>query len=395
VVQAVVQTVARPLGRACGHRGYRDGVVVRVGFLGAGLIARYHAMQIGLAPEACEVSVVHDPDAGRAERFAEAQGARSVDSVEEVLDLCDVVFVCTWTAAHRGIVEEVAAAGLPVFCEKPLGVDLADAVAVAGAALACPVNAVGLVLRTSPALLAVRELLEDPESGELMAVVFRDDQYIPVQGMYESTWRGDPARCGSGTLLEHSIHDVDLLEWLAGPIRTVAAQQSFHHGIPGIEDCVSTVGRFESGATFTLTSVWHDVLDRPSQRRMELFCRNRLITLEGDVFGPVHLHSDAASSSLADDELVDWLRGRGVALRSTESALLAAVDGLATGRSPEGVRPDARDALRAHVLVDSLYRSADAGGVLVEVPPGIPPIPSVSASELDRSSDPSPAPGGA
>lgn len=355
-------------------------MAVRVGFLGAGFIARYHAMQLQLAPEVCEVVAVHDPDVDRASRFADAEGARTASTVDEVLECCDVVFVCTWTAAHRATVEAVAAAGLPVLCEKPLGTDLDDAVAVAAAALACPVNAVGLVLRTSPALLAVRELLEDPSAGELMAIAFRDDQFLPTRGMYDSDWRGDVSRAGSGTLLEHSIHDVDLLEWLAGPIRTVSAQQSFHHQLEGIEDSVSAVGRFTSGATFTLTSIWHDVFDRPSQRRIELFCQNRLITLEGDLFGPVHVHSDDAVLHLADDGLIEWLLGRGVALRSTESSLLAAVEAVRSDGEAEAVHPDARDALRAHVVVDALYRSAANDGTGVEVPSGLPdlsPLPGV------------------
>lgn len=349
-----------------------SGVTVRVGFLGAGFIARYHAMQLRLAPEPCEVTAVHDPDADRARRFAEAEGGAAVDSVDAVLEGSEVVFVCTWTAAHRAAVEAAAAAGLPLFCEKPLGVDLADAEAVARAALRCPVNAVGLVLRTSPALLALRELVVDPAAGELMGIVFRDDQYIPTQGMYESDWRGDPDRAGSGTLLEHSIHDVDLLEWLAGPIGVVSAQQSFLHRIDGIEDSVSASGRFASGATFTLTSIWHDVLDRPSQRRIEVFCRNRLVTLEGDVFGPVHLHSDAESLILADQGLADWLEGRGVALRSTESELLAAAAALDAGAEAVPPHPDVIDALRAHVVVDAMYRSARTSGERVEVAGGIP-----------------------
>ena len=76
---------------------------------------------------------VHDPDPERARRFAAAEGAVVAASVAEVLERSEVVFVCTWTSAHREVVEAVAAAGLPVMCEKPLGTDLADAVAVASA----------------------------------------------------------------------------------------------------------------------------------------------------------------------------------------------------------------------------------------------------------------------
>ena len=70
--------------------------------------------------------------------------------------------------------------------------DLAGAAAMAdllrGSGL---VHQVGLVLRRSPAFLLLKDLVADPASGRVMSVVFRDDQYIPVQGMYASSWRGD------------------------------------------------------------------------------------------------------------------------------------------------------------------------------------------------------------
>ena len=70
-----------------------------------------------------------------------------------------------------------------VFCEKPLSVDLAGAAAMAdllrGSGL---VHQVGLILRRSPAFLLLKDLVADPASGRVMSVVFRDDQYIPMQG---------------------------------------------------------------------------------------------------------------------------------------------------------------------------------------------------------------------
>jgi predicted dehydrogenase len=174
--------------------------------------------------------------------------------------------------------------------------------------------------------------------------------------MYRSTWRGDPDRAGSGTLLEHSIHDLDILEWLFGPIESVAAHTAHVHGIAGIEDSVSALMRFESGASATLTSVWHDVLARPSQRRMEVFCERALLTLEGDTFGPVHWERDDDSGTLEGDGLVDWLHSRQVSMESAEETFLGAVAGHGSAS------PTVADALRAHVIADAIYRSADAGG---------------------------------
>jgi predicted dehydrogenase len=347
-------------------------VTVRVGFLGCGFIARYHAFQLAVAEEPHVIAAVHDHDRARAEAFAASEGGAVCDSVEEVAGSSDVVLVCTWTAAHRDLVAAVAATGTPLLCEKPLGVDLDDARAVAAAARvpgSSPFALTGLVLRTSPAMLALREMVREPGGGRVMNVVLRDDQFIPTRGMYESDWRGDPRRAGSGTLLEHSIHDVDLLEWLFGPLATVSAQQAFFHGLDRIEDSVSVVGRFASGASVTLASVWHDVLARPSMRRIEVFCERRLVTLEGDLFGPVHSQSDDGERCLEASELISWLQDRGVRPTSTEQRLLAAVAAAGRGEEVAPLRPDVEDALRAHVVVDAIYRSAAADGAAVQVPP--------------------------
>ncbi len=349
-----------------------------LGFLGCGFIARYHAMQLAVAGHDCSAVACHDPDGERAARFARevasqmpALGSPEVcGSVEEVLDASDAVFVCTWTAAHRELVVAAADRGLPVFCEKPLGTSLADAEAVALALESTPAHAVGLVLRSSPAMLAVQELVRDPAAGAVMNVVFRDDQYLPVDGLYESRWRVDATLAGSGALLEHSIHDADLLEFLVGPIDAVGAHVGHFHGIDGIEDNVTAMGRYQSGATFSLASVWHDIDARSSLRRIEVFCANRLVTLEGDVFGPVLMQSDDETLHLEGDEIVDWLDHRDVPTESTETAFLHAVGQHLEGRKPARLRPDAADALRAHQVVDAMYRSAAAGGAPVDVPAG-------------------------
>lgn len=344
---------------------------VRVGLLGAGLIGAYHAVQLNLASVPNRIVAVHDPDHDRAAALAAGQGARAMGSVEEVVAASDAVFVCTWTAEHHRCVAAAVAEGRPVFCEKPLSVDLAGARQLASmVGSAGVVDMVGLVLRTSPAFLAVRELLAEPSVGRVMNVVFRDDQYLPTQGMYASTWRGDRELAGSGTLLEHSIHDLDILEWLLGPVASVAARQSSFHGLDGIEDSVAVLLHFDGGATATLTSVWHDVLARPSQRRVEVFCERALITLEGDHDGPVRRQDDDGELVLAGDGLRDWLAGRGVPLVSSEERFLAAVADHLAGRTPPRLRPDVVDALRAHVVADAVYRSAAAGGGAVDVPPG-------------------------
>jgi predicted dehydrogenase len=344
-------------------------MTVRVGFLGGGLIASYHGKMLHTSAADAEIAVVHDPDRAKGEAFAAASGAERVDTEEELFDRVDAVYVCTWTSEHPRLVAEAARRGLAVFCEKPLATDLGAAVDMVEAVRAAGVtNQVGLVLRDSPAFLYLKMMIDRPESGRVMNVVFRDDQYIPVQGMYASTWRGDRTRAGAGTLLEHSIHDLDLLEWMLGPSRRVSALSANHHGLDGIEDAVVTSVGFEGGALASLTSVWHDVLARPSQRRVEVFCERAYLVLEGDVFGPVSWERDDDRGRAADESLVAELHAHGIRPRNPDQAFIEAVQ----GRRP--AYPDIGEALRAQLLVEAVYRSAASGGDAIDVPAGVPGV---------------------
>jgi predicted dehydrogenase len=338
-------------------------MTTRVGFLGAGFIANVHASLL----RSCAVAWagVYDVDPARAEAFAAKTGATVCRTEDEVLAGCDAVFICTWTSEHPRLVERAAGRGLAIFCEKPLATDLAGATGMAEVVRrAGVVNQVGLVLRFSPAFCWLRTLISDPTSGRVMSVLFRDDQYIPLQGMYKSTWRGDVARAGAGALLEHSIHDVDILESLVGPVDSVSGLTAEFHGITGIEDVVNLSMSFANGALGSLVSVWHDILERESSRYVEVLCENLWCAIDtDDWFGPVRwTRTGEEPASLEGRELGDRVWSTGLAPVNPDEGFL---DAVTTGRS---AGPDFESALRAHVVVDAAYRSAARGGIPVAVP---------------------------
>ena len=173
------------------------------------------------------------------------------------------MWVCTPTSAHRGAVDGALAEGRAVFCEKPLARDLAAATALVDAVDTSGVpSQAGLVLRSAPVFRALRALVEGGTLGAPMAAIFRDDQYFPIQGTYASRWRADVAQAGGGCLIEHSIHDVDILRFCFGEVDEVTARTSNHAGHEGIEDMASVSLSFASGLEAHLTSVWHDILSR-------------------------------------------------------------------------------------------------------------------------------------
>jgi predicted dehydrogenase len=334
---------------------------VRIGFLGAGLIANAHAHGVTSAPTPVGVSAVYDPDVARAGDFAARFGAKVAPDVDAVIETSDAVYVCTWTSEHRRLVERVVTAGRAVFCEKPLSTTLADAEALASAVQRSGVvNQVGLVLRHSPSFAMLGRLVRDPSAGRVVSVVFRDDQYIPTQGMYHSTWRGDVTKAGAGTLLEHSIHDIDLIEHTIGRIVEVNARSVNYHELAGIEDVMSVALSLDGGGSGSLVSIWHDNLARPSQRRVEVFCEHRFVSLENDWLGPVRWQdTNGDGGALEGAELYEAAADVLPAIPHPDHGFVSAVE------DASAAYPDVAIALRAHVVADAVYRSAAANGQAV------------------------------
>jgi len=347
----------------------------RVGIIGAGFIGRFHAWAvrglIGMGLVDAEYVGVCDRDDERARQFAEVAGlSLCTTDPDELISSPEVntVYVCTPTGSHRDLVLKAARAGKAVFCEKPLARNLKEARQMLDAVVAAGVpHQVGLVLRHSPIFTVMKDLMADPGLGRPMAVVLRDDQFFPILGHYQSTWRKDYEVAGGGTLLEHSIHDLDLLTWLMGDVAAVEARTHNFAGHPGVEDLASVWLRFRSGAEGHLVSVWHNVLSRPSLRHIEVFWENGYFTCDQDMFGELRYQTYAAPDGALTPEEVNerYLKLVGLSEAEYREALTKFsledylfLRDLATGRRPF---PGFEVALRAHELVDAVYRSAAEG----------------------------------
>ena len=347
-------------------------MTVRVGFIGTGFIARTHNWFLKHSSADHRIVAVHDVDVERAQAFADRVGAEVVDQAE-LLERVDAVFVTTWTSEHEHLVAAAAERGVAVFCEKPLAFDatavqrMVDAVETAGV-----VNQVGLILRFMPQLIHAKALLADERAGRRLAVSFRDDQFIPIQSHYGSRWRIDPERCGRGTLLEHSIHDVDVMQWMCGPVDSVSGSVREVHGYDRIDDVAIARLDFADGGIASLTSIWHDIIDRPSLRNIEIFSENLYLHLDGEATSPLTwqftgepvqtLEGDALARACIDAGLARERDLAPVAGGAMFNPLTTFLDAIADGvDSPLPLR----EALPAHRIVDAIYASADEGGAVV------------------------------
>jgi predicted dehydrogenase len=185
-------------------------------------------------------------------------------------DRIEAVSVTAPNFLHREIAVTLAAAGKHLWIEKPVGLTLEDAVAVADAVRAAGVQAtVGFNYRHAPAVERARELLRQGVIGEVTSARFRllSDYAAHPQGAL--SWRFERARGGSGVLGDLVSHGADLARHLLGDIVSVVADSAIfigdrprptgpashfataEGGEPGAvenEDYLSCLLRFASGA---------------------------------------------------------------------------------------------------------------------------------------------------
>ena len=133
------------------------------------------------------------------------------------------------------------------------------------------------------------------------------------------------------------------------------------HGHPRIDDVTVARLDFAGGAAATLTSVWHDVLERGSLRRLEVLCERLFVALEGDFAGPVRWRFTGEDEQVLEggDLAVAVAEAGDTATTNSATAFLAAV------RDGGVASPALAEALPAHRVVDAIYASAAAGGDVV------------------------------
>jgi len=344
--------------------------MIKVGLVGCGHIGTVHGYAIRQLTKAglidAALTDTYDTDGERAARAAERFHATRRATLEDLVASVDAVWVCTWTAAHLEAVERAVDAGRAVFCEKPLAPTYADCERVAMLLARVP-HQVGLVLRYAPVFARAAELVASGNYGPPLATTLRDDQYFPIQGLYGSTWRKDVASAGGGTLIEHSIHDVDVLRWILGDPESVSARVASRFGHVGIDDIVAATFAYGDGSVAQLTSVWHQVLSRESSRRLEIFLEDALLWTDDDYLGPLHVQT-SGGTEVIELPLPEWagrlqvaeVYAKGLAAYATPTK--AFLDALAASGHGAVGHPDAATALASHHLVDRAYASAAAGG---------------------------------
>ncbi len=224
---------------------------MKFGIIGAGMIGHFHAKAI-TAMTGGSLHSVFDLRPEAAEKLANEYGAKSHSDMAAFLADPELEIVTVGTPSGAHLEPSLAAlnAGKHVICEKPLEVtveridELMDAAKTNGKTLAAVLNR-----RFHPGMEAFKKAADEGRFGKLTSAScyvkwYRDQAY------YDSAaWRGTWALDGGGALMNQSIHTIDALIYLAGPVKSVQANAAcLAHTDIEVEDIAVAILEFENGA---------------------------------------------------------------------------------------------------------------------------------------------------
>ena len=158
------------------------------------------------------------------------------------------VFLATPHSLHVEQIGAVAAAGKPVWCEKPLALTRAEAErAIAAVTKAKVVFGLGNNKRCFASMRELKRMVAEGTIGEVLHIEghYSNEHSIRVKG----GWRDDPRESPGGGMTGAGLHLIDAFVNLAGPIATVDAKVFSRKPPPDPRDVAAALLQFESGAT--------------------------------------------------------------------------------------------------------------------------------------------------
>jgi myo-inositol 2-dehydrogenase / D-chiro-inositol 1-dehydrogenase len=310
----------------------------RIGFVGAGAVARRHAATIEGLPDA-EVAAVCDPDRQAVEAFARLHGAAVRPNLVAMLEdeEIDAIYVCVPPFAHGVVEEAVIARGLPLFVEKPLALDLATAERLAAEIRSAGIlTATGYHWRHLDVVRHARDLLRG-RPARLVHAAWLDKLPPPAW------W---PHRNGSGgQVIEQATHVLDPVRVLAGEVVEVCAAGARTGSCApedgDVDDVTAATLWLQSGGVGVVTASC--LLAHKARTAVEVVSDGVMVTLTDELL-------------TVDDGVVrEERRAAATAKVDVDSAFIRAVRG---EDDPAAIAAPYEEALRTHRLACAIARSA-------------------------------------
>jgi len=226
---------------------------VRWGVIGAGSVCeKKSAPAMNKIPHSKLVAVMRRDGAKAKDYAVRHQVPAWSDDADQLINDPNVnaVYIATPPSSHLEYTKKIAAAGKPVYVEKPMARTHAECLEMIKV---CEDAGVPLFVayyrRTLPNFLKIKSLIEEGAIGDVryVQVVMNQPAHPDVKDDPSKNWRIDPEIAGGGYFYDLGSHQLDYLDFLFGPITDVQAISANQAGWYGVEDIVSASFKFASG----------------------------------------------------------------------------------------------------------------------------------------------------
>ena len=235
---------------------------IRVGVVGCGKIADCNHVPELLPIAGARITALCDVVREKAEamkaRHKLAEAAVLTDFKQLLKQPLDAVVICTPNDLHAPMSIAALKQGLHVLVEKPMAGKLADAdKMLAASRKAGKILHLNHSLRYHAQYVTFAKLVADGAIGQVQHVrCLRAGGSTPDKSWSPgATWFVQQAHQG-GLTLDIGIHMADMMKWIAGPVKEIAASRCTRTPGIDVDDNVSALFRFASGATGVLELSW-------------------------------------------------------------------------------------------------------------------------------------------
>ena len=286
----------------------------------------------------------------------------------------DLIVVCVRVPGHRDLVMAGLQAGKAVFCEWPLGANLAEAQEMAGLARQRSLKTiVGLQARSDPAILYARDLIQGGYIGEVLTAHLTTSAQAVLQRGPGRIWQG-ARKNGANTMTIAGGHAIDAMCAVLGEFTELSARVATRipewrtlegTAVPvDAPDSITVVGRLVSGAEVSVNVA--AVPSNAGGNRLEIYGREGALVIRGDGslnIGPSQVSAGKGKEAMASMPVpakykVAPEKTPGGPPYNVAQAYARAADSL-RGRGSFDVDFDL--AVRRHQLIDAIERSSATG----------------------------------
>jgi predicted dehydrogenase len=373
---------------------------IKVGIIGLGYIGKIHAqayrsipLSFPDAPVTADLRALWRTSLGRDETFIQSCGfeTQTTDLDEFFKAPLDLVDVCTPTGFHTEFVNAAVEHGKAIYCEKPLGKNLADAKRMYDSAKKAGIRTrVAFVMRFVPAIRQMKSIIDAEELGRVLnfrAQLFHGSYLNPLRPM---SWRLRFSQSGGGAFSDLGAHMLDLVRYLLGDVCTVRADMrtfikerptkagssemekvdvddwttctlELENGVFGLVEAARTAPGVADDTVFQVFCEKGSLLySARNPEALTLFDLDKNKTIQG-VFKDIPRENERSISEI-------WPSGKTSMGYFLNAHLACQYDFMQNLEKQQPSLPDFRSALKVQAILEAAYMSAASGGKKITLP---------------------------